>query len=73
MEATLTVFMQQVDKRFGQVDKRFEELRSDMNSRFEQVGKRFEQTTNMFYTLSAYLRPCSQRYSGLCGGIVAQC
>ena len=53
MEATQTVFMQQVDKRF-------EELRSDMNSRFEQVDKRFEQVdkrfeqmTNMFYTLSA--------------------
>jgi uncharacterized protein HemX len=67
MEATQTVFMQQVDKRFEQVDKRFEqvdkrfeELRSDMNSRFEQVDKRFEQVdkrfeqmTNMFYTLSA--------------------
>ena len=46
MEATQTVFMQQVDKRF-------EELRSDMNSRFEQVDKRFEQMTNMFYALSA--------------------
>ncbi len=53
MEATQTVFMQQVDKRF-------EELRSDMNSRFEQVDKRFEQVdkrfeqmTNMFYALSA--------------------
>ncbi len=50
VEATLTVFMQQVDKRFEQVDKRFEqvdkrfeELRSDMNSRFEQVDKRFEE------------------------------
>ena len=50
MEATQTVFMQQVDKRFEQVDKRFEqvdkrfeELRSDMNSRFEQVDKRFEE------------------------------
>jgi Skp family chaperone for outer membrane proteins len=60
MEATQTVFMQQVDKRFEQVDKRFDELRSDMNARFEQVDKRFEQVdkrfeqmTNMFYTLSA--------------------
>ena len=64
MEATLTIFMQQVDKRFEQVDKRFEELRSDMNARFEeqrsdmnarfeQVDKRFGQTTDMFYALSA--------------------
>jgi predicted transcriptional regulator len=60
LEATLVVFMQQMDKRLEQVDKRFEELRSDMNSRFEQVDKRFEQVdkrfeqmTNMFYALSA--------------------
>jgi predicted PurR-regulated permease PerM len=57
MEATQAVFMQQVDKRF-------EELRSDMNARFEQVDKRFEelrsdmnarfkQMTNMFYSVSA--------------------
>ena len=48
LEATLKVFMEQVDKRFEQVDKRFEqvdkrisELREDMNKRFEQVDKRF--------------------------------
>ena len=53
VEATQTIFMQQVDKRFEQidkrfeqVDKRFEELRADMNARFEQM-------TNMFYALSA--------------------
>jgi Flp pilus assembly protein TadB len=43
MEATQTVFMQQMDKRFEQVDKRFEELRTDMNARFEQVDKRLEE------------------------------
>ena len=59
MEATQTVFMQQVDKRLEQVDKRidelrtdtnkrFEELRSDMNARFEQVDKRFEQVDKRF-------------------------
>jgi hypothetical protein len=64
MEATQTVFMQQVDKRFEQLDKRLEELRSDMNSRFQQVDKRFEeqrsdmnsrfeQMANMFYMISA--------------------
>jgi ElaB/YqjD/DUF883 family membrane-anchored ribosome-binding protein len=36
LEATLQTFMQQVDKRF-------EELREDMNKRFEQVDKRFEE------------------------------
>ena len=43
LEATLKVFMEQVDKRFEQVDKRISELREDMNKRFEQVDKRFEE------------------------------
>jgi len=43
LEATLKVFMQQVDKRFEQVDKRISELREDMNKRFELVDKRFEE------------------------------
>ncbi len=50
LEATLKVFMEQIDKRFEQADKRFEqidkritELREDMNKRFEQADKRFEQ------------------------------
>ena len=48
VEATLKVFMEQVDKRFEQVDKRFAELREDMNKRFEQVDKRFEQVDKRF-------------------------
>ena len=40
LEATLKVFMQQVDKRFEQVDKRFEE-----------VDKRFEQMMNFLWML----------------------
>jgi len=39
MEATQTVFMQQVDKRLEQVDKRFEQI----DKRFEQIDKRFEE------------------------------
>ena len=53
LEATLKVFMQQVDKRFEQVDKRFTELREDMNKRFEQVDKRFEQMINFLWMLVA--------------------
>jgi len=48
LEATLKVFMEQVDKRFEQIDKRFAELRQDMNKRFEQVDKRFEQVDKRF-------------------------
>ncbi len=67
LEATLKVFMEQVDKRFEQVDKRFEqvdkrfeqvdkrfaELREDMNKRFEQVDKRFTQMMNFLWMLVA--------------------
>ena len=41
VETTLKVFMEQVDKRFT-------ELREDMNKRFEQVDKRFEQVDKRF-------------------------
>ena len=51
LEATLKVFMEQVNKRFEQVDKRFAELREDMNKRFEQVDKRFEQVDKRFTEL----------------------
>lgn len=55
LEATLRVFMQQVDKRFEQVDKRFAELREDMNKRFEQVDKRFEQVNKRFEEVINFL------------------
>ena len=35
--------MIQMDKRFEQVDNRFEQMREESNKRFEQVDKRFEQ------------------------------
>ena len=53
LEATLKVFMKQVDKRFEQVDKRFAELREDMNKRFEQVDRRFEQMMSFLWILVA--------------------
>ena len=66
LEATLKVFMEQVDKRFEQVDKRiselredvnkrFEEMREDMNKRFEQVDKRFEQVDKRFEEMINFL------------------
>ncbi len=44
LETTLKVFMEQVDRRFA-------ELREDMNKRFEQVDKRFEQVDKRFAEL----------------------
>jgi len=66
LEATLKVFMEQLDKRFEQVDKRiselredvnkrFEEMREDMNKRFEQVDKRFEQVDKRFEEMMTFL------------------
>ena len=55
VEATLKVFMEQVDKRFEQVDKRFAELREDMNKRFEQVDKRLEQVDKRFEQMMTFL------------------
>ena len=46
VEATLKVFMEQVDRRFA-------ELREDMNKRFEQVDKRFEQMMTFLWILVA--------------------
>ncbi len=47
LEATLRVFMEQVDRRFKEfredVNKRFSELRMDVNKRFEQVDKRISE------------------------------
>ena len=37
-----------IEKVLHQMDKRFEELREDMNRRFEQVDKRFEQVDKRF-------------------------
>ena len=52
LEAILKVFMEQVEKRFEQVDKRISELRMDMNKRFEQVDKRFEQMMKFLWIIS---------------------
>lgn len=37
---------------FQQTDKRFEDLRDDMNKRFEQVDKRFDQTLTFLWMLT---------------------
>ena len=38
IETTMQVFMEQTNKRFEDINRRFEELREDMNNRFEQIG-----------------------------------
>jgi len=46
LEAILETFMKTTDKRF-------EDLRQDMNKRFEQVDKRFEQMMNFMWILAS--------------------
>lgn len=48
METTLRMFMEQTDKRF-------QELRTDMNFRFEQVDKRFEQVDKRFEQMMNFM------------------
>jgi len=56
MEAMLQVFMQQTDKRFAELredmNKRFQEMREDTNRRFEQVDKRIEQLITFLWILA---------------------
>lgn len=46
LEAILETFMKATDKRF-------EELRQDMNKRFEQIDRRFEQMMNFMWILAS--------------------
>ncbi len=68
LEATLKVFMQQVDKRFEQVDKRIMELRMDMN-------KSGIFTTMLFKIGLAYwerrIQDLDKKHSGLYSGTIS--
>ncbi len=70
LEATLKVFMEQVDKRFEQVDKRFAELREDMNKRFEQIDKRFEQVDKRFDQMMNFLWMLVAIFTTLTGVVI---
>ena len=49
-----------------QVDKRFEEMRHDMNKRFEQVDKRFEQMMNFLWMLVGIFTTMTMGTIGFC-------
>ena len=51
--AELKAGQQVLMQRFEQVDKRFEELRADMNARFEQVDTRLDQMITLFLGIIA--------------------
>jgi predicted PurR-regulated permease PerM len=64
LEATLQVFMQQTDKRFA-------ELREDMNKRFEQVDKRFEQIDKRIDQLITFLWILAGIFTALVVAVIA--
>jgi hypothetical protein len=75
LEATLQVFMQQTDKRFGELredmNKRFEEMREDTNKRFEQVDKRFEQIDKRIDQLITFLWILAGIFTALVVAVIA--
>ena len=75
MEATLQVFMQQTDKRFAELredmNKRFQEMREDTNRRFEQVDKRFEQIDKRIEDLITFLWILAGIFTALVVAVIA--
>ena len=82
LETTLKTFMEQVDNRFEQVDKRISELREDMNNRFGQVDRRiselredindrFEQIDRRFEQINNELDRLVTIIVGVFGGQIA--
>jgi DNA anti-recombination protein RmuC len=55
LEATVKVFMEQSDKRF-------KELREDINKRFEEMGKRFEQIDKRFEQVDKRFEQVDKRF-----------
>gem|GEM_PF-198974 len=79
MEATLQVFMQQTDKRFAELredmNKRFEEMRADVNKRFEEMredtNKRFEQIDKRIEDLITFLWILAGIFTALVVAVIA--
>ena len=64
IKATLKTFMEQTNKRF-------EELREDMNERFRQVDRRFEQVDKRFEQVNRELDRLANIMVGIFGGQIA--
>jgi TolA-binding protein len=65
LEATMNVFMEQVNKRFEQMDRRISELREDMNKRFEEVDKRFEDINKRFEDINKRFEDINKRFEDI--------
>ena len=55
---------------FQQIDKRFEDMRNDMNKRFEQVDKRFEQVDKRFDQTLTFLWMLTGIFTTLTLGVI---
>jgi len=79
LEATLQVFMQQTDKRFAELredmNKRFEEMRADVNKRFQEMredtNKRFEQVDKRIDQLITFLWILAGIFTALVVAVIA--
>jgi len=79
LEATLQAFMQQTDKRFAELredmNKRFEEMRADVNKRFEEMredtNKRFEQVDKRIDQLITFLWILAGIFTALVVAVIA--
>jgi ATP-dependent Clp protease ATP-binding subunit ClpA len=79
LEATLQVFMQQTDKRFAELredmNKRFEEMRADVNKRFQEMredtNKRFEQFDKRIDQLITFLWILAGIFTALVVAVIA--
>ncbi len=58
---------EEVNKRFEEVDRRFEALISEMNRRFEEVNKRFEEMDKRFEAILEQIREIRVELAGLAG------
>jgi ATP-dependent Clp protease ATP-binding subunit ClpA len=79
LEATLQAFMQQTDKRFAELredmNKRFEEMRADVNKRFQEMredtNKRFEQVDKRIDQLITFLWILAGIFTALVVAVIA--
>ena len=67
----LNVKVEEMEKRFEQIDLRIKELREDMNKRFEQVDKRFEQVDKRFEQVNLQFEQVQAQYGYLIKILVA--
>jgi len=60
-----------LDTKVAEMDKRFGDLRDDMNKRFEQVDKRFEQVDNRIGEMMTYIGILAAIFAAITVGTIS--